>query len=274
MFTRTIPALAAVSLFALTAALPTHANAQDVADLGPICTDRPTKANSTCTVPTGHWQVETDFANFTRTDEGDVRTETLIAPNPYVKYGLSDTMDLQVTWAPYVRTEVRDRALGTTDEVDGVGDVYVRLKARLGQGETWSWGLIPFVKIPTASDGIGNDAWEGGLAAPVNFAIGNGYLLTFGPEIDVLKDSDSDGRHVALINVVNVAKPLNDKITLVGELWSSVNFDPVDTVEQYSADVAATYLINPTVQLDVGANFGLNEATPDVQVYVGVSSRF
>ena len=30
----------------------------------------------------------------------------------------------------------------------------------------------------------------------------------------------------------------------------------------------------PNVQLDVGANFGLNSATPAVQVYTGLSQRF
>ncbi|TQU09956.1 transporter, partial [Xanthomonas perforans] len=28
------------------------------------------------------------------------------------------------------------------------------------------------------------------------------------------------------------------------------------------------------LQLDVGANFGLNDRTPDTQVYVGLSHRF
>lgn len=43
---------------------------------------------------------------------------------------------------------------------------------------------------------------------------------------------------------------------------------------QVSADVAAAYLVAPTLQLDAGANFGLNRDTPDAQLYVGVSKRF
>ncbi|KAK0331374.1 hypothetical protein LTR94_029190, partial [Friedmanniomyces endolithicus] len=114
----------------------------------------------------------------------------------------------------------------------------------------------------------------GGLAALINVALAGGYSLTFGPELDVLKDSDGDDRHLALINVINIAKPIKDKVTVAAELWSSVNFDPVETVEQYSADVAAAYLLTQTVQFDVGANFGLNDATPEMQVYFGVSRRF
>lgn len=41
--------------------LPTTARAQ--ADEQPICTDRPTKANSVCTVPAGRVQVESDLGS-------------------------------------------------------------------------------------------------------------------------------------------------------------------------------------------------------------------
>jgi hypothetical protein len=34
------------------------------------------------------------------------------------------------------------------------------------------------------------------------------------------------------------------------------------------------YLLNKEVQVDAGANFGLNRQTPDVELYAGVSKRF
>jgi hypothetical protein len=34
------------------------------------------------------------------------------------------------------------------------------------------------------------------------------------------------------------------------------------------------YLILPNVQLDAGANFGLTKASPDMNVYTGISARF
>jgi len=46
------------------------------------------------------------------------------------------------------------------------------------------------------------------------------------------------------------------------------------TVRQYSADASAAYLVSNNVQLDAGANFGLNRNTPDIELYTGIALRF
>lgn len=262
----------ALSLTFLTSAM--FVGAAHARDLAPICTDRPTKANSTCTVPAGAWQVEGDLANYTRNRASGLRSKTTYVVNPYVKYGLTDAMDLQLNWAPHIRATSKDSGTGIKASDSGAGDVFARLKAQVWSGAKGSAALVPFVKAPLASRGFGNDEWEGGVAFPVSVSLPQNFTLTFGPELDVLADADGSGRHVAVINLLNLARPLNDRVTLVGELWSSLNFDPARTVRQYSADVAMSYLVTSVVQLDIGANFGLNRNTPDAQIYAGVSTRF
>lgn len=258
---------------AASAALLVSAGAAFAADEEPaICTDRPTKANSTCTVPAGKWQVEADIVNYTNFDVGGVRAETTLFTNPTLKFGIDDRSDLQVTWSPQVRIETH--VGGLSDDISGPGDVLVRYKRRLTADDAaWGVSVIPFVKIPTARRGIGNREFEGGVALPIGTSV-NGYSVTFGPEVDVLLDADGDGYHAALINLVNVAHPLNDRVTMIGELWMANNFDPAGQVNQASADVAFTYAASRTIQLDIGANFGLNSDTPDYQLYAGVSRRF
>jgi hypothetical protein len=39
-------------------------------------------------------------------------------------------------------------------------------------------------------------------------------------------------------------------------------------------DEAFTYALTPTLQLDFGGNFSLNDAAPRVQLYTGLSQRF
>lgn len=238
-----------------------------------ICTDRPTKANATCTVPPGKVQLETDLVSWTRTDAGSVRTDLLLYSNPTLKYGLTSRADIQFNIAPY--EEVRTHAAGATTTLGGVGDLYVRLKDRVtADSSKVQVAFIPFLKIPTARRGLGNREVEGGLAVPVSVSLPKSFTLTFGPEADLLSDADRPRRrHLNIVNVVNISKSLG-KVVLVGELWSAWNFDPAGTVRQYSADVAVAWLIAPRLQLDGGANLGLNRNTPNAQVYLGLSTRF
>jgi hypothetical protein len=246
--------------------------AQQKGDDAPICTDRPGKGNGACTVPAGAVQIETDILNWTRMTEGGTRTDTILYTNPVLKFGISDSADLQINIVPY--EEVRTRTGGTTDRIGGVGDLFVRYKQRLtGASAGTQVALLPFVKLPTARSGLGNGKVEGGLAVPVNINLPQGFTLNFSPEADLLEDGDNSGRHINLQNIVNVGKQVG-KVTLAAEIWGAQNFDPAGTVQQYSVDLMATWLARRTLQFDVGANFGLNRATPGLQLYVGASTRF
>lgn len=258
-------------LAVLLAAISAPAFAQGPGD-DAICTDRPGKGNNACTVPKGAVQLETDIFNWTRDEQGGVRTDTIVYTNPTLKFGLSDSSDIQINIAPY--EEVRTRTGGVTDRVGGIGDLFVRFKQRLtGASAKTQVALFPFVKLPTARRALGNGAVEGGLAVPVNIDLGHDVSLGISPEADLLLDADGSGRHVAVMSAVNIGKTIG-KVTVAAELWGQEDFDPAGTTEQVSADLMATWMPKPKLQFDVGANFGLNRDTPDVQVYAGVSTRF
>lgn len=238
----------------------------------PLCTDRPTKSNATCTVPEGSWQLETDLPNVTRNDDAGVRTTTTYYANPYLKYGIDDHQDIEVNWAPNVRVRTDDGSSRHT--VDGAGDIFVRYKVRFFSDDTVSIALIPFVKAPTANHDIGNGRWEGGLIAPISVNLPNKFALVLGPEVDALADSTGTGRHAAYTNLINLSRPISDRIGIAVEYWAQDNHDPAGTIRQRSADIAMTFAATPLLQFDIGANFGLNDATPDRQIYLGFSTRF
>ena len=85
---------------------------------------------------------------------------------------------------------------------------------------------------------------------------------------------DRRGHHAAMAQVVDVGWAATDKVNLSAEIWGAWDWDPSGTVRQASADGSAAYLLGNDAQLDAGANFGLNRATPDVELYGGVSVRF
>jgi hypothetical protein len=238
----------------------------------PICTDRPTKANAVCTVPVGRWQLESSVTSWSKTEADEVETKAVTLGASVVKVGLSERSDLQIGMAPFAKVETR--AEGVESRHSGAGDLTIRYKHRLtADGAPVQVAAIPFVKLPTADGDIGNGKVEGGLAVPISMAAGP-VTVVLGPELDLLADADGDGRHPALINLVNVAGPVAPGVTLIGELWTMTNFDPADRVTQASADVALAWLVSNRVQLDAGGNFGLNRNTADVEVYVGASVRF
>ncbi|WP_243442587.1 transporter [Sandarakinorhabdus sp. AAP62] len=239
----------------------------------PICTDRPTKSNFACTVPSGLVQIEADAFSWISTRAGGARVDQLLFSNPTIKFGLSSRSDIQLNWVPYTRVRRRDAA-GTPTTQAGTGDVTLRYKHRLTAADgTFQLALLPFVKLPTAPAGIGNRRVEAGIAAPMNISVPGGWTITLGPQLDVLADSDGRGHHGGITGLFNVAKQFG-AFTLYNELWTSQNFDPAGTVRQYSYDVSLAWLARPTLQLDIGANIGLNRDTPDLVAYLGVSSRF
>ncbi|MEO7365592.1 MAG: transporter [Sphingomicrobium sp.] len=243
----------------------TAAHAEDAA----ICTDRPAKGNSACTVPAGKWQLETSPVDWLQLEQGDSKTETLLLGGSLAKLGLTDASDVEVAFTPVVRFRVDG------SNVSGFGDVTIRFKQRLTATDSAiQFAVIPFVKLPTAKRGIGNGKIEGGVALPISFALAGPVTATLGPEVDLLADADGHGRHPAIVQLVNLSAPIAPQLTLIGELWANWNFGPDATVRQASVDVAAAYAASLALQLDVGANVGLTRATPDLELYAGLSARF
>ena len=239
------------------------------ADEPPICTDRPAKANATWSVPAGKFQLESSLAQRAWIESGGVKTNIWQVGSSVLKYGLSNRSDLQVSFTPYVDID------SGPSHVSGIGDLTVRYKYRLtGDAAKIQVAVIPFAKLPTAKQGIGNGKAEGGLAVPISIATGSPVTVVLGPEIDLLADSDGDGRHLQLVNLVNVSAPVAPRLTLAGEFWTATNFDPAGNVTQVSLDGAAAYALSNRLQLDAGTNLGLNRNTPRIEFYAGFSIRF
>jgi hypothetical protein len=254
-------------------ASPAAASPSVTSSPAPICTDRPSKATSACTVPKGSFQLETDLINWTRFDFEGTRTDTILYTNPTLKYGLTTSTDIEVSITPYETVRTRD-PLGVST-ISGIGDLYLRVKQRLTPSDAkFQFALIPFIKIPIAKTGLGNRKVEGGLAGTGVFTLPAGFSLTVTPEIDDLENTNLDGHHAQVVGALNLSKTLSSKVTANAELWTAQNFDPSGTVRQYSVDGAIAYVPSPNLQFDLGANLGLNPFTPQIQIYLGVARRF
>ena len=243
------------------------------ADEQPICADRPGKSTPACTVPAGHWQIETGLADWTLQKSGSERDTSLVIGETTVKYGLTGFSDLEVDVTPWQRAT--SRGPGFRESAAGIGDVRLLYKQQVIAGDAVQVTVMPFVKAPTAKHSLGNGKWEGGVLLPVDYAIGKSpFSIELTPELDWAADADGHGHHAAMVQVASLGWQATDKLSLSAEIWGQWDWDPSGTTRQASADGSIAYLVNRDLQLDAGANFGLNRVTPDVEVYGGISVRF
>jgi len=243
-------------------------------DERPLCPDRPGKNTSPCSLDAGAYQLELNGYDQTFLRRGGTANDTLFLLNPTLKYGLTDTLDVEASFAPIQGQRLKTAVSDIT--TDGHGDLFLRGKWMFaGDGQAGFTAVAePFVKLATATRGLGNGALEGGVMFPFGYDWGNGWQLSTTPEVDGLLNASGHGRHAQLVDAIELNHDLPGGFTLGAEVWTSQNFDPAGTVSQYSADFDLAWLTDKDTQLDGGVNLGLNRATPDLEIYFGISRRF
>ena len=235
----------------------------------------PHQSNSPVTVDAGHVQYETDFVNYTHSNVGGVSTRLFTALDPVLKLGLTNRIDLEVQFNGYNWLDVNqpgsNRAIA---RARGAGDLVLRTKVNLFGNEGGpALALIPYVKFPTAARTIGNGHTEGGVIAPLTLPLPWDFTLLLESEVDVLKNAVNAGHHFSFSQLINVSHPIGPKLTASLELFSALGTDKGNP-PIYTLDTALAYAVTDTLQLDIGANAGLNKNAPNLQVYTGIGQRF
>src|SRR5271163_1535941 len=204
-------------------------------------TDRPPKANSPYTVDAGHFQYEADLVSYLydRYSPSRLTTRQWVVADPTLKLGLTNRIDAELQLAPYnnLRLTPRGSPAAASTDASGFGDVTPRLKLNLfgDDGGAAALALIPYIKLPTAAHGLGNDKVEGGVIAPLSLALPVGWTAILMTELDALADSADAGRHVNFLNLVNLSHPLATGLTGYVELF---------------ADTASGGQVSPSYTLD------------------------
>jgi hypothetical protein len=248
-------------------------------ELRDMSTDRPDKTESPYTVDAGRFQLEMDFVTFTRDRlrEGgaDLRFEAVNVAPFNLKVGLTSSTDVQFVFDSYVHQRVTDTGTGASEEIDGVGDLTIRLKHNLwgnDRGRT-ALAVMPFVKLPTNSNGIGNDAVEAGIIVPLALSISEHVGIGLMTEVDLLEESDGEGYSPTFINSATVSLDLTDSLGLYTELFTEKSMeDGADWVVTW--DSGLTYALSDDLQLDGGINVGVTDAADDLNLFIGISRRF
>lgn len=262
---------------ACVAAMPASAQTVPDADLRDFCADRPGKGTPTCILDVGHWQVELGLFDGARQSGDGFKVESQAWGDAFLRYGVTPTTEIQFGLTSWSREEVTDRTTGISETADGFGDLSVGFRHSLANpdGSGVSIALAGFITAPTGSRDIRADGFEGGIVLPISLPLNDDWGLSLSPEVDIVADSDGDGRHAAYTMVAGVGRGFGPW-ALGAEVWISRDDDPIGATTQSTFDLTAVWTppSMPNAQVDFGLNFGLNDDSPDVEFGVGLARRF
>ena len=156
-----------------------------------------------------------------------------------------------------------------------------RLKINLigDEGGPFIAAVIPFIKAPTASTGVGNGRVEGGINFPINYSLPAGFTLFAQTRYDFLYNGDNAGYHALFSNNIGAVRAIpgifDGKLSGYGEFASAVSSresrtDPL----VLTADTGLIFQLAPNIAVDVNGFFGLTRGAPDVNVFGGIGVRF
>jgi len=240
-----------------------------------MSTDRPDLTESAFTVDAGHFQIEMDAVNYSRDDEGSIRSEAFSFATINLKAGLCNRADLQVVVESYNYVCIRDRNTDQKEQHNGFGDITTRVKVNLwgNDGGTTALAVMPFAKFPSNQDDLGNDAVEGGIIFPFAAELPAGWGLGAMTEVDFMEDADGSGHHPEFINTIAFGHDIIGNLAGYVEFFSLVSTD--DNAPWIgSVGIGFTYGLTANIRLDAGLNLGVTSSADDLNPFCGISWRF
>ena len=241
-----------------------------------LCPDRPGFGTPACTVEPGTVVGELGLADWTRDNSASSRTDTVQAGEMLLRFGVTDSMEVQAGWTAYGHVRTRDKLTGQTTKSDGVGDVTLALRQNLHNpdGSGFSMALMPYVTLPVGGSAIGAGTWSAGLIVPVSFELNDTVSLSLTPEVDAAADGDGSGRHARFGSVAGLGFMLSECVTASTEVALFRDNDPAGHSTEALLGLSAAWQSDKRTQFDAGVNLGLHGASPDSQLYLGVARRF
>lgn len=259
---------------ALAVAFATPAMAQDEARS--LCADRPGLGTPACTLDKGRIALEVGIGDWTRDEAGPIRSDTIQIGAAVVRAGLTDSLEAQLGWTAFGHTRLRDSMTGTVIKDSGVGDVTLALRQNLHNpdGSGLSLALMPYALLPVGGAAIGAGDWGAGLIVPMSVEVSDSASFALTAQLDAAPDADRDGRHFGYGAVAGFGLALTDALSASAELSLYRDRDPTGSATRALTGLSVAWQDRGDTQWDIGANIGLNDESPDVQIALGYVRRF
>lgn len=266
-------ATSSLLLAATLAALPV--SAQEPPEL---VTDRPDQTESAVTVPPGFVQLEAGVDHAEA--GGDADAESTAVGSSLLRVGLAERVELRLGWGGWAREEAGG------ESVDGVSDGEVGLKVGLWEerGARPQAAFLAGVSVPAGERGFSTERWDPAMrlsfAHDLGRGVGLGYNLGMAWSSEELPGGGPGAERREAVSrleyTVALGFGLSERMGAFVELFGDAPVDapPGSDGPAHAADAGVTWLLTPSLQLDVAAGAGLSDAAPDFLATAGVSIRW
>lgn len=244
-----------------------------------MTSERPSKTDSVNTVDSGHFEIETSLVNHVYNDDctkGDCVTtkQWYAGGTTTLRLGLTQSAEIQLISDLYHDVDISDKTAGTRDDHSGFGDTVLRYKYNFvgNNGEELGLAVVPYVKIPTNTDHLGNNDYEGGIEFPAVWNVTDNTSIGGMTQLNWLNDPNDSGHYNTYVNSIYVSNNFTDKWSGYTEIYTlkADNAAPW----QNTLDFGTVYALSDNLHVDTGVNFGISPAADDVSWFAGVAYRF
>jgi hypothetical protein len=224
--------------------------------------DRPGIAFSTGTFPAGTFAWEQGFPDFASSSQDGVDMRVYSADSR-LRVGLTDSVEVQIASALFNRMKTHES--GNTDTSDGRGDTSFALKVALPSRQQFSWAALGAVTVSDGADQFTN----GGTA--YDFGVAFGYAMSDAASGEVYVNVNRLDGSTSYDISPNCNFALSQSVNGFVEMGATYTNHGLD---QAVAGGGFTWMVTPSVQLDLSADFGLTNKSPDVLAGFGISVFF
>ena len=212
------------------------------------------------TLDIGVKQLESSIIDYSQ--NSDVNTWSIHPFN--FRIGLNNSIDLQLVFAPYINQESNKKIN------DGNGDFQISIKKNIwvNDDEKSAFGLMPFIKLPTADNRIGNNRVEGGIIFPFSTYISETLNLDLMFETDYVYDDDEQNFDIEFIISGLLGINIQNSLGLYSEIIAIKSID-VDYKVSNIIGFGATYSLSKNLIFDIGLNHRLLGKGDDFNIFSG-----
>ncbi len=209
------------------------------------------------TVAPGRFLLRLDALSLALNHDAGTRYAANGVASSFLTTGLTNSLDVQVGAEVFI--DQRFDSGGLNDRRSGIGDLYFRTKWKFYDDPSTGTAvaLLPFVKLPTSTGGVGQKSAEGGLIVPWKADLLGGISLTAMGELDFLRNDTDTGYDSFWFASVALHRPVTKALGFYGEM----------TLGKSSGGRPAEGKLGGGVKLSVS-----DDVTWDYAIYRGIAS--